>query len=106
AAVAPAFIVASGSSSEHLAERIARRADGGLIALVVHPAGIDLVTARPHEPGLTKSSEVVGHVVLALAERGRHLAHATGTLSKERQHGCPGRVGKEHRARHGAADVR
>ena len=43
------------------------------------------MSACPDEPGLTQARQVVGHVVLPLAEGGRQLAHAVRAVGEDAQ---------------------
>ena len=82
------------------------RVDGRLVPLVVDPARVGTVPAGPHEPGIAQASEVVADVVLALAERGRHLADAVRPVAEDGQDA--GAHGVAHEGGHGGrlGDVR
>ena len=73
------------SSSQESVEHVGGRLTRLFVALVVDPSGIHPVAARPNQPSLAQPRQVVRHVVLALAKRRRHLAHAMRTFGEDAQ---------------------
>src|ERR1019366_3940341 len=71
-----AGVDALASSTQDLVDGRPSTANDLLSALVVLEARVGLVAAGTDESGVTELREVVAHVVIALSERRRELAHA------------------------------